>query len=74
MKKTKLFGSKIIEDVKVPRIPDVIILDEDEKIHDLNIEEGDLLDANSIRKIISNTPGGMDIGKITNQQIDDLFS
>lgn len=72
MKKTKLFGSRLIDKVKIPRTPNVIILGKNDDIDEAIIEEGDLLDANSIKMAISNKSGNVNIDKITDKQIDDI--
>lgn len=57
MNKSKLFGTKLIENVKVPKIPSVIILNKYEGLSNINFEEGDLLDANSIKMYIKYLSG-----------------
>lgn len=57
MKKSKLFGSKLIENIKYPRIPNVIILSPYESLYDKQFEDGDLLDANSIKKYVKYLTG-----------------
>ena len=52
MNKSKLFGTKLIENVKVPKIPSIIILNKYEGLSNIDFEEGDLLDANSIKMYI----------------------
>ena len=52
MKKTKLFGTRIIENVQVPCTPKVIMFNSCDSISNTKFDEGDLLDANSIKKII----------------------
>ena len=52
MKKTKLFGTRIIENIQVPRTPKVVMFDNCDSISNTKFDEGDLLDANSIKKII----------------------
>ena len=52
MKKAKLFGTRIIENIQVPRTPKVIMFDSYDSISNMKFDEGDLLDANSIKKII----------------------
>lgn len=54
MKKTKLLGSKLIENINYPRIPNVCIFNNPNDIYDAKFEEGDLLDANSIKQITKN--------------------
>ena len=51
MKKTKLLGSKLIENINYPRIPNVCIFNNPNDVYDAKFEEGDLLDANSIKQI-----------------------
>ena len=57
MNKSKLFGTKLIENVKVPKIPSVIILNKYEGLSNIDFEEGDLLDANSIKMYIKYLSG-----------------
>lgn len=52
MKKTKLFGTRIIENIQVPRTPNIIMFNSCDSISNTKFDEGDLLDANSIKKII----------------------
>lgn len=52
MKKIKLLGSKLISDIKYPRIPNVCILNEFDNVVNVNFEEGDILDANSVRYFV----------------------
>lgn len=52
MKKIKLLGSKLINDIKYPRIPNVCMFDEFDNALNANFEEGDILDANSIRYFV----------------------
>lgn len=47
MKKTKLIGARILDNVKYPRIPNIILFTQDDDINNASIEEGDLLDAKS---------------------------
>ena len=54
MKKTKLLGSKLIENINYPRIPNVCIFNNPNDVYDAKFEEGDLLDANSIKQITKN--------------------
>ena len=54
MKKTKLLGSKLIENINYPRIPNVCIFNNPNDVYDSKFEEGDLLDANSIKQITKN--------------------
>ena len=54
MKKTKLLGSKLIENINYPRIPNVCIFNNPIDVYDAKFEEGDLLDANSIKQITKN--------------------
>ena len=58
MKKTKLIGSRIIDNVDVPKIPNIIILNDDENLNEVVVEEGDLFDADSVRKAILSSGGG----------------
>ena len=58
MKKTKLFGTRIIENIQVPRTPKVIMFDNYDSISNMKFDEGDLLDANSIKKIIKKGDSG----------------
>ena len=51
MKKSKLFGSRLVENVFLPKTPKVIMLADNDSINQ-HFEEGDILDANSIRKLI----------------------
>lgn len=57
MKQSKLFGTKLIENIKVPRIPSIIMLNKYEGLSDIHFEEGDLLDANSIKMYIKYLSG-----------------
>lgn len=52
MKKSKLFGSRLVENVFNPKTPRVIMFSDSDSITRQVFEEGDLLDANSIRKIL----------------------
>jgi hypothetical protein len=52
MKKSKLFGSRLVENVLIPKTPKVIMFSDSDSITRQVFEEGDLLDANSIRKIL----------------------
>lgn len=52
MKKIKLLGSKLINDIKYPRIPNVCMFDKFDNALNANFEEGDILDANSIRYFV----------------------
>lgn len=75
MKKTKLFGSRLIDKVKIPRTPNVIMLGKNDDINEAIIEEGDLLDANSIKMAISaipNAPIDFDVQEITDEDIDKI--
>nr|DAY15131.1 MAG TPA: hypothetical protein [Caudoviricetes sp.] len=51
MKKSKLFGSRLVENVFLPRTPKVIMLSEIDTI-DRHFEEGDILDANSVKRML----------------------
>ena len=57
MNKSKLFGTKLIENIKVPKIPSVIMLNKYEGLSDIRFEEGDILDANSIKMYIKYLSG-----------------
>ena len=57
MKQSKLFGTRLIENVKVPKIPSVITLNQYEGLSNIDFEEGDLLDANSIKLYIRRMSG-----------------
>lgn len=57
MKQSKLFGTKLIENIKVPRIPSIIMLNKYEGLSDIHFEEGDILDANSIKMYIKYLSG-----------------
>ena len=57
MKQSKLFGTRLIENVKVPKIPSVITLNQYEGLSNIDFEEGDLLDANSIKLYIKRMSG-----------------
>lgn len=52
MKKTKLLGSKLIENINYPRIPNVCMFNNPNDVYDAKFEEGDLLDASSIRYFV----------------------
>ena len=72
MKKTKLFGTRIIENIQVPRTPNIIMFDNYDSINNKKFDQGDLLDANSIKKIINKvnyTPVAND--DITSEKIKD---
>ena len=53
MKKSKLLGTRLVENIKVPHIPRVIMLDSSDDINKIKVEEGDLLDTYSIRNVIT---------------------
>ncbi len=57
MKQSKLFGTRLIENMKVPKIPSVITLNQYEGLSNIDFEEGDLLDANSIKLYIRRMSG-----------------
>ena len=65
MKKTKLFGTRIIENIQVPRTPNIIMFDSYDSINNMKFDKGDLLDAGSIKKIINK----IDNALITNNDI-----
>lgn len=76
MKKTKLFGTRIIENIQVPRTPNIIMFDNYDSISNMKFDQGDLLDANSIKKIIKK--GSSSVGEsynidynITSEKIKD---
>ena len=72
MKKSKLFGTRIIENIQVPRTPNIIMFDNYDSINNKKFDYGDLLDANSIKKIINKvnyTPVAND--DITSEKIKD---
>lgn len=83
MKKTKLLGSKLIENINYPRIPNICIFNNPNDVYDAKFEEGDLLDANSIKQItknikpqdiqeyITSTEFELEIGEI-NSKISDI--
>jgi len=52
MKKSKLFGSRLVENVFNPKTPRIIMFSDSDSITRQVFEEGDILDANSIRKIL----------------------
>lgn len=52
MKKTKLFGTRIIDNIDIPRTPKVIMLQRGEYINNHQFEDGDMFDANSIKRIV----------------------
>lgn len=52
MKKTKLLGSKLIENINYPRIPNVCIFNNSNDVYDAKFEDGDLLDASSVRYFV----------------------
>lgn len=52
MKKTKLLGSKLIENINYPRIPNVCMFNNPNDVYDTKFEEGDLLDASSVRYFV----------------------
>lgn len=54
MKKSKLFGSRLVENIFLPRTPKVIMLANNDDVRSQHFEEGDILDANSIKKTILN--------------------
>lgn len=57
MKQSKLLGTKLVDNVKVPRIPSVIMLTGYENLDNLKFEDGDLLDANSVKRYIKYLSG-----------------
>ena len=59
MKKSKLFGTRLVENVLVPRTPNIIILNEYDKPHERRFEEGDILDANSIKEFLKQDNTGI---------------
>ena len=61
MKKTKLFGTRIIENIQVPRTPNIIMFDSCDSINNMKFDKGDLLDAGSIKKIIKKNGAGLGI-------------
>lgn len=63
MKKSKLFGSRLVENVYVPKTPKVIMFSDSDSIIRQTFDEGDLLDANSIRNIL--LKGGFNQGGST---------
>ena len=78
MKKSKLFGSRLIENVKVPKTPRVLMTEGTESIQSLDFDEGDILDANSIKRQFEqfqpntnpgNNNSGVDISNVTISQI-----
>lgn len=52
MKKTKLLGSKLIENINYQRIPNVCMFNNPNDVYDAKFEEGDLLDASSVRYFV----------------------
>ena len=73
MKKTKLLGSKLIENINYPRIPNVCIFNNPNDVYDAKFEEGDLLDANSIKQITKNIKP-QDIQEYIISSVNDLYS
>ena len=74
MKKTKLFGTRIIENIQVPRTPNIIMFDNYDSVDNKKFDQGDLLDANSIKKIIKNGGSGGSYNidyNITSEKIKD---
>lgn len=57
MKKSKLFGAKLLEDIDYPKIPSVVMLDKYESLPSVKFEKGDLLDANSIKMYVKYLSG-----------------
>lgn len=53
MKKIKLLGSKLVDNVEYPRIPNICIFNKFDSVFNTKFEEGDILDANSIRYFIN---------------------
>ena len=53
MKKSKLFGSRLVENVFLPKTPKVIMLADYDSINQ-HFEEGDILDANSVKRMLLN--------------------
>lgn len=53
MKKSKLLGTRLVENIRVPHIPRVIMLDSSDDINKIKVEEGDLLDTYSIRNVLT---------------------
>lgn len=52
MNLSKLYGSRLLDNIKVPKIPSVILLDGNENLSAIKFQEGDLLDANSIKLFV----------------------
>lgn len=52
MKKSKLFGTRIINNIQVPRTPNVIMFDSSDSLNTHYLEEGDIFDAPTIKKIL----------------------
>ena len=74
MKKAKLFGTRIIENIQVPRTPNIIMFDNYDSVDNKKFDQGDLLDANSIKKIIKNGGSGGSYNidyNITSEKIKD---
>lgn len=53
MKKSRLLGTRLVENIRVPHIPNVIMLDSSDDINRIRVEEGDLLDTYSIRNVLT---------------------
>jgi hypothetical protein len=74
MIKSKLVGSVITNGISTVRTPNVIILGEHDDLDDIDVQNGDLVDANSIKNAIARVDiAPKDPAKITKQQISELF-
>lgn len=74
MIKSKLVGSVITNGISTVRTPNVIILGEHDDLDDIDVQNGDLVDANSIKNAIARVDiASKDPAKITKQQISELF-
>lgn len=74
MIKSKLVGSVLSNGISTVRTPNVIILGEHDSLDNVNIQNGDLVDANSIKNAIARVDtASKDPAKITKQQISELF-
>lgn len=71
MKKSRLLGTRLVENIRVPHIPNVIMLDSSDDINKIRVEEGDLLDTYSIRNVITRQVSNFVTNDILNQYMTD---
>lgn len=58
MRQSKLIGARLLGEIAFPKVPNVIILGKNDNVKDLSFEEGDILDATSIKQIASQSGSG----------------